>query len=102
MQTVFRCAAVYVYESNLGGRDTLAAALAEAQDLAPATSQVVIGSDVVYERGHTGGLAAALARHLAPQGVALLCCPVREQACCNSIFYSRACCNCCNCSNFCA
>ncbi len=41
--------------------------------------QVIIGSDVAYERRHVAGLAAAIARHLAPSGRALLCCPIREQ-----------------------
>ena len=40
------------------------------------------------------GLAAAIASHLAPAGLALLCCPVREQVC------SRAACRSCTSCRF--
>lgn len=41
--------------------------------------QVVLGSDVLYEPYQAAALAATLQQRIAPGGVAVLCCPVREQ-----------------------
>jgi hypothetical protein len=41
--------------------------------------QVVLGSDVLYEPYQAAALAATLQQRIAPGGLAMLCCPVREQ-----------------------
>lgn len=46
---------------------------------AHAVLQVVLGSDVLYEPYQAAALAATLQQRIAPGGMALLCCPVREQ-----------------------